>query len=268
MIITIALLFTALPASAGDWPQFRGPQSSGLASALELPTSWSADENLSWSVEIPGAGWASPIIWEDRVFISTAVLDPATAPKKSAREWDDDDDEEEEEEPREPPTTVYSWELYSLDRETGEILWKQVAHEGNPRHHTHESNTYATETPVTDGEYVYVYFGMVGVFCYDLQGNPIWEKDMEAVPMLYDFGTASSPALGDNNIFLQVDNEEGSYILALDKKPEKNSGANPAKKAPIGAAPSFGKTAYETNSSPPARLHAHMTPPQATSFGH
>jgi outer membrane protein assembly factor BamB len=260
--IAVALLFTAIPASAGDWPQFRGPQSNGLTPVLELPTSWSADENLSWSVEIPGAGWASPIIWEDRVFISTAVLDPATAPKNTRRLDDDEEgddgeeEEEEEEEPREPPTTVYSWELYSLDRETGEVLWKKVAHEGNPPHHTHEANTYATETPVTDGEHVYVYFGMVGVFCYDLQGNLIWEKEMESVPMLYDFGTASSPALGDNNIFLQIDNEDDSYIIALDKKP------------PTGAAPSSGKTANEPNSSPPDKPHALTTPPQETSSGH
>ena len=227
LIIAIALVGVPASVSAGEWPQFRGPQSNGLSVEQQLPIAWSADSNVGWTAKVPGTGWSSPIIWDDKVFISTAVADPETLPppRERGRGNDDDDDdegeegeEEEEEEEREPPTTVYSWELYCLDRNTGEILWNKVAHEGNPLNHTQDANTCASETPVTDGEFVFVHFGMVGVFCYDFSGTLIWKKYVGAVPMLYDFGTASSPALGKNNFFLQIDNGEESFLVALDKK--------------------------------------------------
>jgi outer membrane protein assembly factor BamB len=242
----IAFLCLSLSASASSWPQFRGPDSNGLTSEEQLPSEWDADTNVVWTSSVPGKGWASPIIWGDKVFISTAVLDESTLsqeerermareeawvdddeegeegeeeePEEDEAEEDDDDEEEEEEEPREPPTTVYSWELYCLDRLTGEVLWNRVAHKGTPLHHSHPANTYASETPVTDGEYVYVVYGMVGVFCYDFDGKLIWEKDLGFQPMLYDFGTSSSPALAGNNLFIQIDNEGDSFILALDKR--------------------------------------------------
>jgi len=219
-ITAFALLSLSLSASANSWPQFRGPDSNGLTSEEKLPSEWDADTNIQWTATVPGTGWASPIVWGDKVFISTAVADESTLPPRRERDAEDDDEEEddEEEEPRTPPTTVYSWELYCLDRNTGEVLWNRVAHAGNPRNHIQPANTYASETPVTDGEYVYAYFGMVGIFCYDFEGKPIWQKEFGFQPMLFDFGTASSPALAGDLLFLQIDSEEDSYLLALDKR--------------------------------------------------
>jgi outer membrane protein assembly factor BamB len=115
-----------------------------------------------------------------------------------------------------PTGSVCSYELYCLDKGTGEILWKRVAFKGKPRIRTHASNTYASETPATDGERVYAYFGMTGLFCYDFSGKLIWEKDLGSYPMQRNWGTASSPLLYGDRLFLQIDNEEKSFLVALD----------------------------------------------------
>jgi outer membrane protein assembly factor BamB len=117
-----------------------------------------------------------------------------------------------------PPDIVYRWEVYCLDRATGKVLWKQLAREGKPRIAKQASNTYASETPVTDGERVYAYFGMHGLYCYDTAGKPIWQKDLGAYTMVMGQGSASSPVLDGERLFLQIDNEEKSFLVALDRK--------------------------------------------------
>ncbi len=117
-----------------------------------------------------------------------------------------------------PPDTVYRWEVYCLDRNTGETLWKQLALEAKPRIPTQPSNTYASETPVTDGERVYAYFGMHGLFCYDMAGNLVWKKDLGSYATQMGWGTASSPVLEGDRLFVLCDNEEKSFLVALDKK--------------------------------------------------
>jgi outer membrane protein assembly factor BamB len=116
------------------------------------------------------------------------------------------------------PTATYRWEVYCLDRGTGKVLWKQLALEGRPRIPKQASNTYATETPVTDGARVYAYFGMHGLFCYDFAGKLLWKKDLGAYATDAGHGTASSPALDSTRLFLQIDNEEKSFLVALDGK--------------------------------------------------
>ena len=113
-------------------------------------------------------------------------------------------------------TAVYRWEVQCLDATTGELLWRQVAREGNPPLERHSSNTYASETPITDGERVYAYFGMTGFFCFDMQGEPLWQKDLGNYEMRAGWGTSSSPVLHDGKLFLQIDNQEQSFIVALD----------------------------------------------------
>jgi outer membrane protein assembly factor BamB len=117
-----------------------------------------------------------------------------------------------------PPDTVYRWQVFCLDRTTGNVLWKQLALEGKPRIPIQQSNTYATETPVTDGERVYAYFGMHGLFCYDFAGNLVWKKDLGVYPTMMGQGPASSPVLDNGRLFLQIDNEEKSFLVALDAK--------------------------------------------------
>jgi outer membrane protein assembly factor BamB len=120
-----------------------------------------------------------------------------------------------------PPDAVYRWEVYCLDARTGKELWKQVATEAKPRISKFQSNTYATETPVTDGERVYAYFGMTGVFCFDLAGKLLWKVDLGSYPMAMGHGTGSSPALDSGRLFIQCDNEEKSFLVALDARTGK-----------------------------------------------
>jgi outer membrane protein assembly factor BamB len=116
------------------------------------------------------------------------------------------------------PDAVYRWEVYCLNRADGKVLWKQTAAEHKPTIPTQRSNTYATETPVTDGERVYAYFGMTGVFCYDLDGKLLWKKELGSYPMMAGWGTGSSPTLDGKRLFIQCDNETKSFLAAMDTK--------------------------------------------------
>lgn len=117
-----------------------------------------------------------------------------------------------------PPSAVYRFEVHCLDSASGRTVWKQVAAEHKPTIPTHSTNTYASETPLTDGERIYAYFGMHGLFCYDLQGELVWKKDLGTYPMQNDWGTGSSPAISGERIFIQCDNEKSSFLVALDTK--------------------------------------------------
>lgn len=382
--------------SGKGWPQFRGPNSAGLADNSKAPAEWGIDKNVQWKVAIPGVAWSSPIIWGDKVFVTTAVTDKQTKPqpgggfggmggpgggrgqpggfgggrggfggpppigqllppflqgmmqlkdeqkkqleelqkesddklakiltdvqnkqlkemregggqprgepggaqsrgepgggsspsprrggfggfpqpgqvmspaiqdqlkltadqKKQLGELQKEDDgklakiltEEQNKQLTDmrqmttrgpggmggggpgrpgglggfgsgrPPDVVYRWQVICLDRATGNILWKQLAREGKPRIPIQQSNTYASETPVTDGDRVYAYFGMHGLFCYDTSGNLVWKKDLGSYPTAMGQGPASSPVLDGDRLFLQIDNEEKSFLAALDKK--------------------------------------------------
>jgi outer membrane protein assembly factor BamB len=113
---------------------------------------------------------------------------------------------------------VYRWKVLCLDGATGKVLWEKTAHEGKPRIPKQAANTYASETPATDGERLVAYFGMTGVYCYDLSGNLLWSKDLGAYPMQMGWGTGSSPVLDEQRVFVQCDNEKASFLVALDKR--------------------------------------------------
>jgi outer membrane protein assembly factor BamB len=351
-----------------EWPQFRGPDGSGVTAEKQLPLEWTADKNVQWKVKVPGVAWSSPVVWGDKVFVTTAVTDnqrkpprgggfggpggpggfgppggPGGPPRpgqilpgflqgmlnltddqkkqldglqkdvdgklakllteeqnkqlkdmpagfgrggrggrprggfggfpqpgqvlspqlreqlkltddqtKQLSDLQKDVDgklaklltEEQNKQLKDmrgfgrggpgrggpggfgpggfgggrPPDQVYRWQVYCLDRTTGKVLWKQLAREGKPRIPIQQSNTYATETPVTDGERVYAYFGMHGLYCYDTAGNFVWKKDLGTYPTMMGQGPASSPVLDGGRLFLQIDNEEKSFLVALDKK--------------------------------------------------
>ncbi|MBN2089890.1 PQQ-like beta-propeller repeat protein [candidate division KSB1 bacterium] len=197
---------------AKNWPQFRGPNSNCLADVKKLPVEWDSTK-VVWKVKIHGRGWSSPILWDNKVFISISVFVKEMPGKKDGGQ------------PREgqrrsdaPPYVIHRWELYCLNLDTGKELWKRVAHTGQPTINMHPQSTYASETPVTDGERVYVYFGMLGLFCYDFSGNLIWKKDLGAYKMENNWGAGASPLIDGNTLYLQIDNEENSFLVALDTK--------------------------------------------------
>jgi outer membrane protein assembly factor BamB len=385
-IVVGAVLAAGALASAGDWPQFRGPNNAGVAGTGDqsLPSEWSMDKNIAWKAAIPGVAWSSPIVWGDKVFVTTAITEKQTKPKpgmggfggfgggpggdgpgggaggppgggrpggfgggfggppqpgrilspfvqqrlnltdeqkkelealqkevdaaleklltdeqkkqlkepapgrppsgfggfpqpgqilsanqleslklsaeqkKQAEELQKDVDaklakllkEEQSKQLKEmrqmfgggfggpggpgggrggfggmgamgggkPPDAIYRWEVYCLDKATGKVIWKQLAAEKKPAVPIHPTNTYASETPITDGERIYAYFGMTGLYCFDMSGKPLWKKELGAYPMMFGFGPGASPALEGDRIFVQCDNEEKSFLVALDKK--------------------------------------------------
>jgi outer membrane protein assembly factor BamB len=381
----IGVVMGILPAArAGEWPQFRGPNGDGVSSETRLPESWGPDKNVRWTFKDPGFGWSSPVVWGDKVFVTTSVSEKQTKPKPGdmglgpmggpggrggfggpgpggrgrggfggpprpgqilpgfvqgmlnltedqkteldglQKDVDARLDkiltdqqnrqlkanppgfgrggrggfgpggfggpprpgqvlpasaqerlkltEDQKKQVRDlqkgvdaklakvltaeqgkqlkdmqqgfarggrggrggfgpggfggmggmmggpPPNVVYRREVYCLDAATGKVLWKRVAAEKKPTIPKQPTNSYASETPVTDGERVYAYFGMTGLYCYDLAGKPLWHKDLGAYPMSLGFGTGGSPALDGNRLFVQCDNEQHSFLVALDKK--------------------------------------------------
>lgn len=211
-VVGLALLMAVVPAQADHWPQFRGPNGDGLTTEKNLPSTWSSEKNVRWKVAIPGEGWSAPVVWGKRVFITTSILEKQLAPDAPTARG----------EARKPPNAIYRWEVHCLDQETGKTLWKQVALKAKPRLGKHRDNTFASETPVTDGRHVYAYFGMMGVFCYDMDGKLVWKRDLGAYTMQAGWGTSSSPVLYKDSLIVQVDSEDQSFIVALDTKTGKD----------------------------------------------
>ena len=167
-----------------------------------------------------------------------------------------------------PPDVVYKMEVYCLNAATGDVLWKQTAYEGKPRIPTQPSNTYASETPVTDGARIYAYFGMHGVYCYDFTGKLLWKADLGSHPMALGFGTGSSPALADGRLFIQCDNEEKSFLVALDTKTGKELCACRAWNGPATARRWSGRTRSARKwSALAARTSARTIRPRASNSG-
>ncbi|NNJ27662.1 PQQ-binding-like beta-propeller repeat protein [Alienimonas chondri] len=208
-----AILFGGLFASAnaGDWPQFRGPEGNGVVPGPALPTEWdgATGKNVRWRVDVPGEGWSQPILVGDRLFLTAAVPvgetdAPPLGQERGGGSYDG------------PSGATYRYEVRCLNAETGETLWTRVARTGPPPLERHRTNTYATETPVADGDRLYALFGMTGLYAFTLEGEPVWAKEIEARPMRAGWGTASSPALHDGTLFLQTDSEGASDLRALD----------------------------------------------------
>ncbi len=214
------------------WPQFRGAGAAGVADAATLPVKFSPTENVSWVTEIPGRGWSSPIVWGDRVFVTAAInagkfKAPSTGiygndyvaeltakglpPEEVNRLVTARDIELAEE------ATEVRYMVYALDAHTGTIAWQHEAHKGKPVGGRHRKNTYASETPATDGERVYASFGgNVGVFAYSMTGELVWKKTWPPQPIYLDFGTASSPIVHGGRVYQLHDNEGESFLTALD----------------------------------------------------
>ncbi len=213
----------ALASCAGqgtvNWPAFRGADAMGVAEG-KIVDSWNADpdagamRNVRWSTPIPGLSHASPVVWGDRLFVTSAIRSAGAATLKLSIHDNgapaDDNGEQ-------------TWVVYCLDKRTGQIIWQRTAVKGFPRTRRHTKATHANSTVVTDGRRLIVFFGSEGVYCYDLDGNLQWKKDLgafDAGPAGYDlqWGTASSPVLFDDRVVLQCDQKRGSFLVILSAK--------------------------------------------------
>jgi len=233
-------LLTSWPAAAApdqasfnrNWPHWRGPAANGLVLQGNPPLEWSETKNLKWKVVIPGTGHATPIIWENRIFVLTAV--PAARPAATAFQVNPSTQVFGQEAPRRGPgggrerggggfggrgggpTEEYAFKVLCLDRATGQVVWEQTARKEVPHQGIQSSNSYSSGSPVTDGERLYVSFGSQGLYCYDLAGNRIWDKDLGKVSVT--FGEGSSPALVGPTLLVLQDNNGDSFLYAFDKR--------------------------------------------------
>ena len=195
--------------SFGDWPQFRGPNGNGYIGKLNHPTQWSMKQNLAWSHPIPGGGWSSPIIVGKRVFVTTAVDSKNTKPLGHAGGVRNMRGRK--------PAEPFDFRLICLSLENGSLQWEKSLARKQPKYAIHPSNTYSTESPVTDGKHIFCYFATIGkVASVDLEGKLAWAVDVGAFPSGNGFGTGSSLTLSDGKLFIQCDNDKDSFVVALD----------------------------------------------------
>jgi outer membrane protein assembly factor BamB len=200
---------------AGSWPSFRGPYAAGIAEKQGLPDTWNAatGENVLWRTPMPGLAHSSPIVWGDRIFVTTAISSWPNATFRPGLYGDGDASDD---------RSRQRWMLYALDKRTGRILWERVAHEGEPLNKRHIKSTYASATPATDGRIVVAWFGSQGVYAYDLDGRLRWTVDLGRVDMgaydipTFEWGPASSPIIWNGLVILQCDTQADSFVLALD----------------------------------------------------
>ncbi|HTM47525.1 MAG TPA: PQQ-binding-like beta-propeller repeat protein [Bryobacteraceae bacterium] len=229
------LFLLALAAVAAEWPQFRGPSGGGAASGSP-PVEWNGEsgKNILWKTEIPGLGHSSPIIWGDRIFLTSAV--PAAGESALKLGLYGDVKPVEGEGPQ-------SLEVYCLDRASGKILWKRAAYDGQPKVKRHPKSTHANPTPATDGKHVVVFFGSEGLFTYDLNGQLLWNKDFGVLDSGYfrapdaQWGFASSPVIHDGVVVIQADVQKNSFVAALDVATGKELWRTPREEAPTFSTP-------------------------------
>ena len=222
--LATAKLSTQLSADAAgssNWAQWRGPNSQGISSDKNLPTEWSDTKNVLWKIELPGKGFSQPIIWGNRVFLTTDIEGgPAPESHKPPKHMMG------EKEFTHPEwagvNRLHTFKTIGLDRDSGKVVWESVSYEGTVFDYRHKRGNYAAPTPVTDGKYVWAYFGSEGLYCYDFKGKLIWKKSLGPIATL-GMGVASSPVLHENLLILQCDENLGknSFIAAFDKKTGK-----------------------------------------------
>jgi len=208
-LLVSAILFSRV-AAQDAWPQFRGPGSSGISDAAGLPEAWSSTENVAWKVAVPGKGWSCPISWGDRIFLTTAVSEGNEEAAKKGLYLGGDRSK--------PSGNTHRWLVLCFDFNSGELLWEAEAHAGIPAQPRHIKNSYASETPCTDGERVFAHFGGIGLFAYDFKGAPVWSRRWESYRMRAGWGTAASPVVYDGKVIVVCDNEQSSFMEALDAR--------------------------------------------------
>ena len=259
-----ALMTTLLVAIAADgqenWPRFRGANATGVAlDDPQLADTWDTQNNVKWVADVPGWGWSSPVVWGDRVFVTTGYSDaeektpseaewgakikPASSGGKPAEGKKPVDKSSGEKGAKSKtakskasgatkqggggwkPESNYHWMVYCFDANTGDVIWSREAHTGQAIGRTlrRVSNSYASSTPTTDGERVYALFGEFGLYCYDFDGNELWTYPLQARKTLIDYGYATSPIAYDGSVIFTHDDEEDSFIASIDGKTGKEN---------------------------------------------
>ena len=196
VLFSISLTMVAQHDYYRQWPQFRGPFASGTMDSADLVQDWdvATGKNIKWKLDIPGLGHSCPIVWDEQLFLTTAISGSGTNDLKAGLYGDIDDVND---------TTEHIFMVYCIDKQSGAIHWSKMAHRGVPKTRRHTKSSHANPTPATDGEFVVAFFGSDGLYCYDFEGELIWKKDfgrMNAGPYNApdsEWGFASSPIIHD-----------------------------------------------------------------------
>ncbi len=227
LLLAALILLAAVPllaqSNAVHWPQWRGPNSTGISTAKNLPDEWSATKNVLWKMPITGRGHSSPIIWGKRIFLTTAiegdVLPGAKAVEhiRNGKVWVHPD--------AIAGNRHHTLKVLCLDRDSGKLLWERTAYAGRVYDDRHRKGSYASSTPVTDGKYVYAYFEAEGLYAYDFNGKLMWKTSLGKLSKV-GMGPGTSPTIYENFLYLQCDQEDGgeeagSFIAAIDKRTGK-----------------------------------------------
>lgn len=200
--------------SNGSWPSFRGPNASGVAEGQNLPDEWNAKtgQNILWRTPVPGLAHSSPIVWGNRLYVTSAVSSDPKAAFRPGLYGDGDASKD---------RSTHKWMLYAVDKRTGKVVWERVAFAGEPREKRHIKATYANSTPATDGRIVVAWFGSQGVYAYDVNGKFLWKVDLGRIDLgaydipTFEWGSASSPVIWNDLVILQCDTQTDSFIVAL-----------------------------------------------------
>lgn len=198
----------------GGWPSFRGPEAAGVADGQQLPDEWNpgTGANIIWRTPIAGLAHSSPIVWNDLVFVTSAISSKANATFKPGLYGDGDASDD---------RSTHRWVLSAIDKRTGKVRWERTAAEGEPLNKRHIKSTYASASPATDGRVVVAWFGSQGLYAYDFDGTLRWQVDLGRVDMgaydipSYEWGPASSPIIWNGMVIVQCDTQADSFLLAL-----------------------------------------------------
>lgn len=245
LFVLCAAAVQAAEPSGVHWPGFRGPAASGVAEGFATPVAWdvSTGEKVRWKTRIAGLGHSSPVVWADRIYLTTAAGSREDPELKVGLYGDITPLDE-----RDP----LRFTVLCLDKRTGEILWERVAHEGVPRIKRHRKSTHANSTPATDGRHVVAFFGSEGLYCYDTDGNLLWRRDFGVLDSGYylvpqaQWGFGSSPVIFEDRVIVQCDVQSGSFLAALDVSDGRDLWRTPRNDVPTWSTPTVHRGAGRT----------------------
>jgi len=212
-ISLVLCLFSPGMCAEQDWPSFRGPSASGVAEGYSTPAKWDLEQgkNIRWKTPVPGLAHSSPTIWGDRIFVTTAVQAGGESTLKVGLYGDVTSVEEND---------AFDWRLYCVDKKDGRIMWTRQVYTGKPRVKRHAKSTHANSTPCTDGNFVVAFFGSEGLYCYDIEGNLAWKKDLGVLDWGFfrspaaQWGGGCSPVIHKDMAIIQCDVQKDSFIAA------------------------------------------------------
>ncbi len=241
MSILVGLIACA-SVSGQHWPSFRGPNASGVADGHSIPAKWDAasGDSVLWKTPIPGVAVSSPIVWGDRVYVSTSVSSDPNATIRTGLYGD-----------VQPVSDLskHSWRLFAIDKRSGKVIWERIAHGGIPRTKRHPKSSQASPTPVTDGRHVVVSFGSEGLYTFDVDGKLLWKRDLGVLNAGwfydpdYEWGVGSSPILWKSSVIVQCDIQKNSFVAAFDVATGRPLWRTPREEIPSWSTPAI----YEGN---------------------